>query len=318
MPVNPAEQMQHLYARFGHLPGVTIELHKELIAVAVTNKQANATIFLQGAQLSHYQRHGQAPTIWCSPQCDYLAGTPLRGGIPVCWPWFGDACKNPQAIRCQFKATPTTAHGFVRSLPWQLDAIELINDKQTQLVFVLQLDGSENPSWPYPARLVMAFHIGEQLTIDFTVINTSRECFNFSSALHSYFAVGDIQQVAVNGLNQLHYIDCLKDWSLQQQQGELMIQQEVDRIYRGTKQAIQIVDHCWQRSIDISFQGSQSAIVWNPWLKKSQRLSQFAANAYQSMLCIETANAEQDYISLAPSEQHHLQLILNTEPLEFS
>jgi len=98
MAVDTGQQMQQLYQRFGELPGVVIELHKELLAVHIQNDAATATVFLQGAQLSQYQAKGQPASIWCSDSCDYKAGSPLRGGIPICWPWFGDFDRNPKTV----------------------------------------------------------------------------------------------------------------------------------------------------------------------------------------------------------------------------
>ena len=316
MDLSTAERMQALYSQFGELPGVTIELYKELIAVTVSNDEATATLFLQGAQLSHYQRHGEEPVIWCSPLCDYASGSPLRGGIPVCWPWFGDAGKNPDAVKRQLQSENLPAHGFVRNLEWEINSIEQPNTGETKLLFVLQLKGDEDPSWPHATELRMQFHIGAQLTVTFSVCNQSTETIAFSSALHSYFALSEINNVHIDGLSGLEYTDCLQDWTSHQQQGQLFIREEVDRIYHGTKQPISIVDQPWQRTIEITSEGSQSAVIWNPWINKSRRLSQFDANAFKSMLCIETANADRDHVELGPSGEHHLTVKIKSVQLQ--
>ncbi|MEH6604537.1 MAG: hypothetical protein V7711_03060, partial [Pseudomonadales bacterium] len=138
-----ASTMQQLYAQFGELPGVTIELHKELIAISVVNQAATATVFLQGAQLSHYQLPNQHPIIWCSDLCDYSEGQSLRGGIPVCWPWFGDLNRNPDKLKQQVTGLDAPAHGFVRKQIWQLDNVQILNDKTTQLVLSLAVRKNE-------------------------------------------------------------------------------------------------------------------------------------------------------------------------------
>ncbi len=127
MPVDIGQQMQQLYSQFGDLPGISIELHKQLLAIRVENKQATATVFLQGAQLSDYQKQGEQPIIWCSPHCDYQNGQSLRGGIPLCWPWFGDLARNPEPVRQHInQTTDAPAHGFVRNRLWSLSTVEIL------------------------------------------------------------------------------------------------------------------------------------------------------------------------------------------------
>ena len=309
------QQMQQLYSQFGQLDGVVIELHKELLAVRITNKAATATVFLQGAQVSHYQTAGKPAVIWCSDTCDYREGTPLRGGIPVCWPWFGDIHRNANAVQQQIPAAGEnlTAHGFVRSRLWELASVETPDPHTTRLELQLSLADNEEPLWPYACELSMVITVGESLSLDFSVNNLSSETISFASALHTYFGVNAIDDTIVGGLDEHTYIDSLDDWQEKQQHGSLVIDQEVDRIYRGTDHAITIKDA--QQRITLESEGSNSAIVWNPWIDKSKRLSNFADDDYLRMLCIETANAEQDYIELAPGSRHHLKLSISTARL---
>ena len=307
--------MQALYRQFGELPGVSIELHKELLAVRIDNAKASATVFLQGAQLSQFQRRGEPPLIWCSAQCDYRTGVPLRGGIPVCWPWFGVLDKNPPAVQKQISGE-AAAHGFVRKREWSLADIQQPNPNQTQLIFTLTLQTGEEPQWPHATRLTLALTIGETLEVAFTVQNLSDQTVSFSSALHSYFAVGNIEQASLDGLQDLTYLDCLKEWTPRQQQGVLSIDQEVDRIYHGTaKQPIRLADSAWQRVIEVACSGSDSAVIWNPWIEKSRHLSHFADTAYRDMLCIETANADNNFVQLQPSQQHQMTVSISSRPL---
>lgn len=316
MPADLGDTMQTLYRQFGELPGVTIELHQELLAVHIENDKACATVFLQGAQLSHYQRHGEPPIIWCSPLCDHRSGVPLRGGIPVCWPWFGALEKNPQPVQQQIAAADTAVHGFVRHRQWTLDAIEPLSEDQTLLRLSLSLEQNQEPEWPNATTLMLDILVGEQLQLTLTVHNRSEQSVCFSSALHSYFALLDIAQVSVDGLQQLDYIDCLQNWSTQRQTGAVTIDREIDRIYHGTRiKPIALVDEVWQRRIEVSCGGSDSAVIWNPWIEKSQRLSQFADDGFRQMLCIETANADRDFVQLAPSQQHQLTLTIDSHPL---
>lgn len=318
-----AQQMQQLYQQYGELPGIAIELHKELLAIQVDNNAASATVFLQGAQLSRYalkqqvkgrpgeQQEKQQAIIWCSEQCDYSAGKSLRGGIPICWPWFGDLDKNPAAVRDSIQATQAAdtnypAHGLVRTKLWDVAAIEILDSDNTRIKLVLNIAEGQEPLWPTATSLRLDLTIGPELGVQLDIDNHSNRSVNFSQALHSYFAVSDIAAVSVSGLDDLDYTDCLDGWTTKNQSGTLCIDAEVDRIYHGTSAAVHINDTNWQRIINLHNSNSHSAIVWNPWIEKAKRLSNFADNDYQHMLCIETANVGQDSVCLAAGQSHRL------------
>lgn len=306
------EKIQHLYSQFGTLPGITIELHKDLIAINSRNKQASATVFLQGAQLSHYQRHGEQPIIWCSDHCDYKAGTSLRGGIPICWPWFGDLDKNPQQVQQHIDSDleDIPSHGFVRTREWQLSNIDIIDENTTKISLEISFLTDQEPLWPYACKLQLHITIGAELRLQLTTINHSALTLNYSAAMHSYFAVSDISKVCIEGLEQTKYLDCLDYWTMQQQDGKLFFNGEVDRLYQTSDKPILIQDDN-RRTMTIINENSHSSVVWNPWINKSKTLSNFADDDYQRMLCVETANAGEDFVTLAPQQQHCLQLTIS-------
>jgi glucose-6-phosphate 1-epimerase len=264
--MNIGQKMQALYSRFVDIDEVKIELHKELLAINIRNRAAEATIFLQGAQLSQYQPHKERPVIWLSPDCDYKVGSPLRGGIPVCWPWFGGLDKNPESIQQQASSSVKQAHGFVRALEWDIDFVKAISLDETELQMSLTLDA--NDLWPFACKLVLKFTIGAQLTLCFEVQNNDSKAFVFTSALHSYFSIGDITQTKISGLDGKSFIDALHDWQIFTQQGDITIDREIDRIYESNGEVIQIVDSQWQRQISILSKSSAHAVVWNPWVDK--------------------------------------------------
>jgi glucose-6-phosphate 1-epimerase len=300
--MNTGQQMQALYSRFGDIDEVTIELHKELLAINIHNRTAEATIFLQGAQLSQYQPHKEQGVIWLSPECDYKAGSPLRGGIPICWPWFGALDKNPEAIQQQVCSSVEQAHGFVRTLEWDVDFIQAISLDETELQMSLTLDA--NNRWPFACKLVLKFTIGARLTLCFEVQNNDSKSFVFTSALHSYFAIGDIRQAKISGLDNKPFIDALNDRQVFTQRGDITIDREIDRIYETNGENVQIVDNQWQRQISIVSKSSANAVVWNPWVEKSKRLSQFSDSNFEKMLCVESANIGSAGETLQPGERH--------------
>lgn len=306
--MNLAEQMSDLYSRFGKQPGITIELHKSLIAIGVRNQAASATVFLQGAQLTHYQRTQERPLIWLSPECDYRPGASLRGGIPVCWPWFGDLNRNPREVREQVAIENSPAHGFVRSRDWQLDSIRQPTPSLTELTLSLDIAATSEPLWPFASRLTLQISIGSKLTLDLSICNNDSSAFTFTSALHTYFAVATIDQSQVIGLEGCTYIDALDDWQRKQQNGAIRIDQEVDRIYLNVPKRMAISDPGNQRQISLSTHNSSDAVVWNPWIDKAQRLSCFAPAAYRDMLCVETGNIADNAITLSAGATHCSQL----------
>lgn len=308
MAANLGQQMQELYARFGHLSGITIELHKELIALRINNEQATATVFIQGAQVTHFQPRNSSPVLWCSDHCQYLSGQPIRGGIPICWPWFGDLRRNPEEIQQQVPSDSDTSplnHGFVRNQDWQLDEVSIIDANSTQVVFSLTIDKNDEPLWPYACDLKLTITIGAELTVKFSITNKSPDALHFTSALHNYFAVSNINNVSISGIEDSQYIDCLDDWKQKKQHGPLNITQETDRIYTTDNSTLSI-DEAGQSSIELDTKGSHSMVIWNPWIEKSKQLSDYGDVDYKQMVCIETANVLDDAVVLQPNQQHSL------------
>ena len=310
MTADLGQYMQQLYQQFGGQPGVVIELHRELLAVRVSNQAAIATVFLQGAQISHYQRQGEKPLIWCSDYCNYSHGTPLRGGIPICWPWFGDLKRNSQELQQQIPDSEGSApaHGFARNRQWQLQSVNIIDPQTTELVLDTEIDPNETVLWPYACKLTMTILVGETLELSFEVTNKDQQSFRYTSALHSYFAISDIAETHITGLEGESYLDCMDDWQAKVQQGPIHFNQETDRLYQGQCSDIQIHDS--QRRISLLSQNSRSAVVWNPWTEKAKNLSHFGLQDYRRMVCVETANAGEDAVTLKPGESHRLNLVI--------
>jgi glucose-6-phosphate 1-epimerase len=299
-----------LYQQYGQLSGITIECQNELVAIGIKNKVAVAEVFLQGAQLTRYQRIGESPVLFLSDECSYRSGEALRGGIPICWPWFGDLQKNPEAVQQHVPADVAAhapAHGFVRHRQWQVHSITTPSDELTVVELGITTN-SDEAYWPYATSLVYRIEIGVNINVSLLISNHDEKPLTFSNALHSYFSVNNIDNVSIQGFNQEEYIDALDDWAIKQQEGDVTFTQEVDRIYTcGCTPAVITTD---DRAIQVSSQGSHSSVIWNPWVKKSQSLSQYKEDDYKQMVCIETANVMDDCITLAPEKSHTLQLTI--------
>jgi len=269
----------------------------------------------QGAQVLSYRQGDAPPVIWLSEEAAFDKGQSVRGGVPICWPWFGDLSRNPQAVQAMhqdLQAAPF--HGLVRSLDWTLEQQRCEVDSAF-LEFVCPQAQHGLPDWPHAVDLRLQIRLGERLHLSLVSRNLGDQAVCISQALHTYFAIGDIHQVSVEGLDGCRFIDTLQDWATDQQQGKLYFRGETDRIYLELPATLGLLDPAWNRRITLQTGGSRSAILWNPWIAKAQRLSQFADDAWQRMLCIETANAMDDHVQLAAGASHTLSVSIGSESL---
>ncbi|HUE91710.1 D-hexose-6-phosphate mutarotase [Pseudomonas sp.] len=287
----------------------------ELPCWRVRTATAELLVAQQGAQILSYQRHGEQPLIWLSEQAEFKQGQSVRGGVPLCWPWFGDLRRNPQAVQALYQGDQLApAHGLVRGLDWQLLGIDS-QDDSVSLEFVFNSAEQPLPRWPHAAELKLGIRLDERLHLSLSNRNLGDTPLTISQALHSYFAVGDIRQAEVEGLHGCRYVETLEDWQQRQQNGALGFAGETDRIYLDTPAQLSIRDPAWQRRIHLHSSGSGSAVLWTPWIDKARRLSQFADAAWPGMLCVEHGNLLHDMLVLAPGAQHQLNLSLWAQPL---
>ncbi|MGE9760156.1 D-hexose-6-phosphate mutarotase [Pseudomonas sp. PDM20] len=273
-----------------------------------------ALIAQQGAQLLSYQPHEQPPLVWLSETAEYRHGQSVRGGVPVCWPWFGNLDRNPVDIRTAYQSDKPPAHGLVRALHWQLDDIA---DEQGQLSVHFSYDASHGlPGWAHSARLELVMRFGERLTLEMTTHNLGDKPLPLTQALHTYFAVSDCRQVSIEGLQGNRYLDAMENWEERQQHGLIRFTGETDRVYLDVEKTLVIQDPLWERGIHVKAGGSRSAVVWNPWIDKAARLSQMPDDAWTGMLCIETARVMDDAMSVAPGRSETMTVEIWGEPLK--
>jgi len=276
---------------------------------------AEVIVAEQGAQVLSYRQGEATPLIWLSEEAAFKRGQAVRGGVPVCWPWFGDLARNPEPVQAAYQGSqPAPAHGLVRNIDWALERSDSTADCAT-----LVLAGNAKcdlPGWPHAVDVRMQINLDEKgLHLSLTNHNRGDAAVALSQALHTYFAISDIHQVAVEGLDGRPYIETLEDWQQRRQQGELIFEGETDRIYLDLPSSLSLRDPGLKRRINLTTSGSRSAVLWNPWIAKAQRLSQFADDAWQRMLCIETANVMADIVELAPGASHTLAVSITAEPL---
>lgn len=272
----------------------------------------------QGAHVVSFQVDGEEPLIWSNPQAVFNQGKAIRGGIPVCWPWFGNLDRNPQSVQAMRTGQePAKAHGEVRAIDWELSNVAEDGDALVIEFIQLQAENGQLPGWPHKVALKSSIRL-ENGSLDVSLLsyNNGEQPVTFSQALHSYFNVGDIHTVSVEGLDGLKYLDTLHSWDQEQtQSGPLTFAGETDRIYLNTPNQLSIVDPSLGRRIQVHTRGSNSSVLWNPWIEKTRRFSDMAADGWQGMVCVETANVLGDVVTLEPKALHVMGVTVYAEPL---
>lgn len=263
----------------------------------IRNNACAATIARTGAQLLSWYPHGQSEVLWVSEMRPKSPDQPSRGGVPVCWPWFGPHPKD--------SAKPN--HGFVRTRRWTVVSSAPTNSRQaTELTLRTETGPSDLVLWPHRAEVCLKLIAGATLRIELTTHNTGEEGFDLTQALHSYFQVADIGQVEVEGFDGHDYLDKVDDYARKRQSGPITINGEVDRIYLGHTGPAVIRDAALGRAIVVTKSGSTSSVVWNPWKWRAKQLGDLGSAGYRKMVCVETANAGEDVVRLEPGGRHTL------------
>ncbi|CCQ11018.1 Aldose 1-epimerase [Pseudoalteromonas luteoviolacea B = ATCC 29581] len=265
-----------------------------LTYLKIDSALCSATIFLQGAQLTEFTPKGQAPLIWVSSDEDYQLGKPVRGGIPICWPWFGVHPDSTMPI-----------HGVARKLDWQLEQVEEHNDT---VIIRLSLSMSlvEEKYWPHKSELRVEFVLSDTLRVNLINKNVGTDTFMFTQALHTYFPTSDIKKTFVDGLQGAQYIEFGEGPYAQSE--HVHFARETDMVYTEVKPVQWI--HTPEGIIEVAREHSSSCVLWNPWIEKAKRLSNFKNDEYLTMLCLEATNVMNDAVSLAPNETHTLSTML--------
>ncbi|NWF35710.1 D-hexose-6-phosphate mutarotase [Mariprofundus sp. KV] len=265
------------------------------IVIDIDNSHCTASIALQGAHLMTWTPRGEQPVIWMSPVAKLAHGKSIRGGVPICWPWFG-----AHATESSFGG-----HGFARTVDWDVIGTEALDDGSTQISFAIANINREQ--WPHQAPAEIHMTIGLVLEMALVTENQGDETITVGDALHTYFCVGDVSKTTIRGLADCDYIDKVGETARRKQAGDISIAAEVDRIYLDQGQDVVIEDPVLEREIRIEKQGSHSTIVWNPWIDKTLKMGDFGSDdGYLGMVCVESANADEDVVELAPGESHSL------------
>jgi glucose-6-phosphate 1-epimerase len=281
------------------------EIAEGMIIAEVANQHALSNIALQGAHIATFQPRGEEPVIWLSPKAKFAPGKSIRGGVPVCWPWFGPH-KNDSKL---------PGHGYARTVPWEVLETKALSDGSTFLRFGLVESDATRAQWPHPSTVQLEATIGKALRVELITTNTGKSAFELGEALHTYFQISDVAKMTIRGLEDCEYIDKVGETARRKQQGGIVIESEVDRVYVNTSADCVIEDNGLKRAIRIAKQGSKSTVVWNPWTEKAEKMGDFGPALHRDMVCVESGNSYDNVVNLAPGETHKLVAVYSVEKL---
>ena len=267
-----------------------------LPAVVIHNAFGEATISLLGANVIDWTPKDSEAVIWLSEEATFEQGKSIRGGVPICWPWFGAHESNADF----------PGHGFARAELWKFDDMETNAFGETRVSFVLPLTAENKTQWPFETELNYHVILGKTLQLKLVTSNAGSEPVTITQALHTYFSVSDVGQVTVSGLEDKYYLDKVAQFEKKQQQGVIGINHEVDRIYLDTTDECVIEDPAFNSAISITKTGSNSTVVWNPGEIIGGAMSGVGKVAFKKFLCVESCNAADDIVTIEPGEEHEL------------
>lgn len=263
---NPALRVTNSKDYYPHAPGSGLPL------IIVESKLCSAVVSLQGAQLLEFKTTEGDPLLWLSPNCDFSPGTALRGGVPICLPWFGVNQKDPKKPK----------HGFARNQFWELGETTTHSDGTVELTFLFQSDA--NDLFPHDFSAEIRMILGASAKIELTINNTDPEDFDCSWAMHNYHRVTSLGDVRVEGLAERKYLDNFENYAEKHQSGDVTFPGPVDRVYPAIENQVIIRGN---PSIHITHYNCPSVVVWNPGPETAGKIADIGAGNEKFYICVE-------------------------------
>ncbi len=257
--------------------------------VQIKSSHCSGEVYLYGAHITVFQPAGQEPVLWVSKKSSFAEGKAIRGGVPICFPWFGPLASDPTA----------PSHGFARTKAWELVSANR-DDDDDQVHVELQTEIEQ-----FQLQYIATFGAELSIKLVVTLSEDAEQSATFEQALHSYFRVGDVRRVSIQGLESASYIDKVDGAAMKPPTGQsCQFTGETDRVYLDTTEPCVLHDPALKRTIHVAKSGSRSTVVWNPWIAKSAKMSDFGDDEWPEMVCIETANVGSNAITLRPGQVH--------------
>jgi glucose-6-phosphate 1-epimerase len=266
--------------------------------ITINNELASAKIALQGAHVMQWKPHNiKNEVLWLSSNARYMHGRSIRGGVPICWPWFG--------------AHPTDGsfcpHGFARVIPWRINEIIDIENGATKVTLVMLPTPEVNRQLSYQFNLELSIIIGNSIHLDLKTTNLSEQPFLIGEGYHTYFGISDIENIKVTGLENKIYSDKVRGYKKFTQEDQIKFDAEFDRVYLNTRDTCVIHDEGFNRKITIQKQNSESTVIWTPWDKKVKTMVDMGTeHEWKKMICVESVNALENSVIVYPNQSHSL------------
>uniref|UniRef100_UPI003216B6B5 D-hexose-6-phosphate mutarotase n=1 Tax=uncultured Draconibacterium sp. TaxID=1573823 RepID=UPI003216B6B5 len=292
--------IEELNDRFGIEGEIGFYEEDDMGYAMVSNKFADATISLYGAQILNFNPSRNMEILWMSPESSFEKGKAIRGGIPVCFPWFGmheTDEKMPQ-------------HGFARIMDWQVTKTETLPGGESLISMQLCSSDKTKKYWLHDFCAEMTFTVGNQLEVTLKVTNTADTAIDYTCALHSYFSLSAIENITIEGLQNTRYQNQIDGGDYLQEKPFLEIKEATTHHYYNTETACIVNDPVFNRKIKIEKSGSKNTTVWNPWAETCIKMSDVPDDAYHTFVCVETVNKINDVIKLAQGESHETTAII--------
>lgn len=296
-------RIEALQKRFG-ISGVAevVAGNGGLPMVRITTPGGEAEVSLYGAHVTRWKPTGGEEVLFMSEKSYWEEGRAIRGGIPVCFPWFGDKADDAEAPK----------HGYVRLREWRLDSLSQLDDGAVTLVCVTESDAGSRTWWPHEYCVAYRITVGAKLRLELTVMNTGKTPMRYEEALHSYFHVGDVHRARVRGLGDNPYLDKTDGYREKMQAGDVVFTERTDRVFLKTESAVDVVDASLGRVIRTEKANSQTTVVWNPWSEQAAEMADFGEDEWKVMVAVEGCNVLNSAILLDPGGEHTLHVTIST------
>jgi len=297
--------VEELNRRFGIMGVARVESgNGGLARVVVTLPDAAGEMYLHGAHVTSWKAAGAEDALFVSAKSRWEDGVAIRGGVPMCFPWFDKKRDDAKA----------PAHGFARTRAWELRAVER-DGGAVRVTMALASDDSTKKWWPADFQAEYFVTFGHELRMELAVKNLGAAPARFEEALHTYFRIGDIAAARVRGLDGMRYTDKMDARREKTQTGDITITSETDREYLGTPHEVELEDAAIGRRFRIANENSRTTVVWNPWIAKAKAMSDFGDDEYRRMICVETSNVSQFAVEVAPGAEHCMKAVIRSQPL---
>ena len=297
--------VEELDRRFG-IPGVVriCKGNGDLPRIQITGSRAEGEMYLHGAHVTSWRPAGNDEVLFLSTKSHWQEGQAIRGGIPICFPWFRAKADDPKA----------PAHGFVRTRSWQIESI-VENKSGVCVSMSTESDQQTRLWWPSEVHLTYRVVFGSELVLELTCTNTGKADSRFEEALHTYNRVADIANVRLQGLDTVRFLDNTDSNAEKVQRGDVTIDSATDNAFLATESDVDLIDPELRRHIRLQKTNSLTTVVWNPWREGAARLGDLSDDEWKQFLCVEASNVLTASVTLRPGEEHKMTAVLSAVKL---